>query len=844
MDRQLAEVLAGKTGNYMLPFYWQQGNHTEQIPAQIESIYQSGCRAFCVESRTHPEFGADGWWRDMDLILAEAKKRGMQVWILDDDHFPTGHAAGKIKEQYPHLAPRTLIESHVDFQGPAREATALIRRHKLDDELLAICAFRRTGNGEELCGEPIVLTDHVYDDMLCWDVPEGFWRVFYVFASTHFSNEEYIDMLREESVRVLIDAVYEPHYAHYKDEFGTTLAGFFADEPCFQNHYFANDKGFYSFTATVGQPGVALPWTEDVCAQLAARVGVDPCVYAPLLWFDAADPSVGGELRYAYMDIVTQKYADNFAGQVGKWCEERGVAYIGHIIEDMNAHTRLACSAGHFFRAQQGQHMSGIDIVLHQVMPGFAHLDTAATCAPGLVDAEFFHNVLGQLGASSAANDPVKRGLAMCEVFGAYGWAEGSPMMKWLIDFLLVRGINRFVPHAFSPSFPNYDCPPHFGAGGKDPQFAGFAAVMDYAQKTAHLFEGAARVTPAAILYHAEAEWMNGSAAMLVQKPARRLYEAHINYDIVCADHLKTAKVENGTLVTGGEYRCLVVPYAPRLPAELRQTLNRLAAEGLRIVFVDGRPADLTAGETAALDTLADHLADLAGIGVAGEYPLLRYLHARRGETEIVMLVNEDTIRTADTTVTLPFTGAYTELSLQLGTACSGAAADGKVAISLPPCGSVIFLSGTSDLPARAEYADPTVLAPTWRVSLAPHDDLVTFTPYCETAELFNLTRRLPRFSGRIRYEATVELPEHAALLDLGALGHNAEVTLNGIDCGLRFAPPYVFDVTSAAVTGENKLTITVANTLANAVREHFSTYVQMPPSGLLGPVRIFRKKA
>ena len=75
MDQQLAEVLAGKTGSYMLPFYWQQGNHTDQIPAQIESIYQSGCRAFCVESRTHPEFGADGWWRDMDLILAEAKKR-------------------------------------------------------------------------------------------------------------------------------------------------------------------------------------------------------------------------------------------------------------------------------------------------------------------------------------------------------------------------------------------------------------------------------------------------------------------------------------------------------------------------------------------------------------------------------------------------------------------------------------------------------------------------------------------------------------------------------------------------------------------------------------------------
>ena len=88
MDRQLAEVLAGKTGNYMLPFYWQQGNHTEQIPAQIESIYQSGCRAFCVESRTHPEFGADGWWRDMDLILARRKSAGCRFGSSTTTIFP------------------------------------------------------------------------------------------------------------------------------------------------------------------------------------------------------------------------------------------------------------------------------------------------------------------------------------------------------------------------------------------------------------------------------------------------------------------------------------------------------------------------------------------------------------------------------------------------------------------------------------------------------------------------------------------------------------------------------------------------------------------------------------
>ena len=39
----------------------------------------------------------------------------------------------------------------------------------------------------------------------------------------------------------------------------------------------------------------------------------------------------------------------------------------------------------------------------------------------------------------------------MCEIFGAYGWMEGTKLMKWLVDHMLVRGINWLVPHAFSP---------------------------------------------------------------------------------------------------------------------------------------------------------------------------------------------------------------------------------------------------------------------------------------------------------------------------------------------------------------------------------------------------------
>ena len=66
------------------------------------------------------------WWDDMDLVLAEAQKRGMKVWILDDKHFPTGYANGLIPKKYPHLRRWHLIENHIDVIGPARENAILM----------------------------------------------------------------------------------------------------------------------------------------------------------------------------------------------------------------------------------------------------------------------------------------------------------------------------------------------------------------------------------------------------------------------------------------------------------------------------------------------------------------------------------------------------------------------------------------------------------------------------------------------------------------------------------------------------------------------------------------------
>ena len=64
MEPILKSILENKTENYLLPFFWQHDGHDAEIPARVQKIYESGCRAFCVESRPYEHFCEDAWWKN------------------------------------------------------------------------------------------------------------------------------------------------------------------------------------------------------------------------------------------------------------------------------------------------------------------------------------------------------------------------------------------------------------------------------------------------------------------------------------------------------------------------------------------------------------------------------------------------------------------------------------------------------------------------------------------------------------------------------------------------------------------------------------------------------------
>ena len=845
-DTRFAEVLAGNEANYLLPFYWQHGTHRDRIPAQIKRIYESGCRALCVESRPHPDFCGPEWWADMDVILAECEKRGMKVWVFDDKRYPTGYANGLIEAKYPHLRQREIIEEHIDVMGPAPETAFLVSKTWEDDEILGVYAFRRTDEGEQTTGGYIDLTPTLTEGYAYFDVPEGFWRV-YIYTNTRRGNRgNYIDMVSEESCRVLLEAVYEPHYEHYKHYFGNTLVGFFSDEPSFGNSMATRHPvDPCGHERPVGTVGMALPYNPRVIEMMSLEMGESALPYMAELWFWSEHAPT---TRLAYMNAITALYRDNFGYMIGNWCRERDVMYIGHIIEDYNCHARPSVGAGHYFRALEGQDMAGIDIVLHQVLPGMAHHIHNASLSSGLTDPGFYHYVLGQLGASLAHQYPQMKGRAMCEVFGAYGWAEGCTMMKWLIDFLLVRGINHFIPHAFSPDYPDPDCPPHFGAEGHDPQFDGFTHLMHYTNKAAHLLYGGEHVTSCAVLYHAEGEWMNQKGEYIfTQVPAQALLDAHLCYDIVCLEMLEKAEIANGKLLVNGEaYGALVVPYAKEIPESLRKCVNRLAKAGVPVLHCGGK-AEGVCGEQVTKEQLPARICELglADIRVEGDCPLLRHYHVTRDGCDVFMLFNEDSVKTARATITLPVQGAFARLRMIEDAVYADKTEDGKITVELLPGQSEILVFGGEVVGEKLPTAPKAqvVLTPEYKIELADSDDLSAFYDYKTTDRLVSLTSagEKPSFSGIARYTFTLKSEKVAenTVLNLGRVGHTARVFVNGKYAGIRITAPYAVPIGALLVEGENTVTVEVANTLVGKSRDQFSHCLPIPPSGLLGPVKL-----
>ena len=626
-----------------------------------------------------------------------------------------------------------------------------------------------------------------------------------------------------------------------------------------------------------------MPWSQTLHERLKELWGSEFAENLMALWTTPdrnSNENKSGLCRMQFADIAARLYGENFCEQIGDWCRQHGVEYIGHVIEDGGMHAHMGIGAGHYFHALWGQDMAGIDVVLQQIRPGLDDCKFYSVGGNLGYHGELYHYALAKLAASLAHMDSKKKGRALCEVFGAYGWAEGLKLMKWLLDHMLVNGINYFVPHAFSmKDFPDPDCPPHFYARGMNPQFPYFKNLMEYCNRVSHLISNGVHIPAVAVVYPAEQEW--AGEYLPVEAIGKQLLRNQIDYDILPTDVLMTMTVVEGKLKWENEQVPVLILSGSRcITKTLADWLCKAAEKGLKIVVVGQKPLAmdnngiLREWTSQIKDNLTiceqEDLADiLYSFGVdeikTKKYePWLRYYHYKHQNGEFWLFMNQSETEEINTSLCFE-DGMMDSHKMDKECICWYQAWENTVepcewdenndlSLQLVPGEMKVLYMGDCTPYAKILAEKQEIM------KLKKATDLQTgkieITPAAwklwiketgtekyvlqEREKTGDFCRKHPYFCGVMRYETTVFLPKvKSCELNLGEVYETAHVLVNEKEAGVRVALPYSFEIGKLLHEGENRILVEVANTLANRQRDFFSMTMPIEPSGLIGPVTL-----
>lgn len=400
------------------------------------------------------------------------------------------------------------------------------------------------------------------------------------------------DLLNPESTASFFHLVNDRHYEVLEEHFGKTIIAIFTDEPDVLGR---------------GHLRGVRPWTWGFAAFLEEYLGYDFRPHLAALW----DKEYPDRNRYTadFARAVNARLEQAYYAPYSKWCEEHGVALTGHPAMPDDIGTLK------YFD------IPGQDIVWRYIEP---YQDKAL---------EGRQSTMAKCSVS--AHRHYGRGRNANECFGAYGWEFTYDEMKYLVNWLFVRGVNMLYPHAFYYSLrgPRRDeRPPDVGPGNVWwDDYKGFA---DYCRRLSWLLSQGTHVCRFAIL---------GLATKLPWRAARVMFETQHDFNYLDVDTLRAAcaVTPEGIRIRDMHYRALIVDGAAYATPEALQVLKPLTESGRVIAYGDpvegiARHVPDAPGLVRALDALVP-----PDVRIEPANPNLRYIHMRTGDTHFYLFANE-----------------------------------------------------------------------------------------------------------------------------------------------------------------------------------------------------------
>ncbi|MCP4613491.1 MAG: hypothetical protein GY845_32770 [Planctomycetes bacterium] len=574
----------------LCPFWFWNDELTEQeIIRQIADFRAHGVFGFLI----HPRAGLPksiGWMsknmiKFMRIAIEEAAKHGMWVLLYDEGMYPSGSSSGQVVKENAAFRTRGLFAIDLDEVEPGTEKYGIHIGANGKPELARgqnlVAIIKRKRNGHR-----IAIVDR--------SIRDGY----SIIRGLHFLEENPprranhkevpensppgADILNPEAVACFIRLVYQRYYDEFKGHFGKTIPAVFTDEP--------------SFLAKRSERG-AMPGTTGILEHVNRFLGYDFTPFLPALWY--RDEPDAERYRSDYFRALQARLEETFYKQISQWCDSHDIGLTGHpAAPDDIGHLR------HF-------HTPGQDIVWRYIEPNKASALEGAQSTQGK--------------CASSAMIHLGRRRNLNEYCGAYGHNFTFHEMKWLTNWLIVRGCNMLVPHAFYYSVrgPRVDERPP-DVGPNSPWWKEYKPFADASRRLSWLNTDSKHICSLAIL---------GLNDYLPWQGAKVCFENQLDFNYLEARHLwEDAQVRpDGIHIAGMHYKALVVEFDP--PLEAKEAMQTLEQSGRLIHWEKSK------SETLLLNKINSLISK--DINFSPVEPDLRVRHVVKDRTHYYITFNE-----------------------------------------------------------------------------------------------------------------------------------------------------------------------------------------------------------
>lgn len=530
------------------PLYvWNTKVTPELIDATLTQLKERGFGGVFVHPRPGlvTEYISDEWYSLFRHALDKGKELDMNVWIYDENSYPSGFAGGHVPAEMP--------ESYNQGQGLVMEKT-----ETLPDDTDKYYLLLKRENDK--------FTDITADIAAA----KGQKGDYYLFSKTYQRNSawhggfSYVDLLYPGVTEKFIEITMPGYERVAGDEFGKSMPGWFTDEP--------------NIHTTGG-----IRWTPDLFEVFEKEWGYKLQENLPSL-FEETDN--WKQVRHNYTQTLLQMFIDRWAKPCFEYCEEKNLKFTGHYWEhgwpDMgHGGDNMAMYAWH--------QLPAIDMLFNQ----FNEESPQAQ----------FGNVRAVKELSSVANQMgYKRTLS--ETYGGAGWEETFNDFKRLGDWEYALGVNfmnQHLSHLSISGARKYDYPPTFSE--HSPWWKYYKQLnMHYARLSMALSAGE-QINDVLILEPTTSIWMyysytNGNNRLwdigrAFQTFVTTLEKAQVEYDLGSENIIKDqGKITDNKFTIGkrGYSRVVIPPLTDNLNTPTFELLKQFAAQGGKI-FAFGKPA-------------------------------------------------------------------------------------------------------------------------------------------------------------------------------------------------------------------------------------------------------------